>query len=63
MNNEINQMQGNEPQCCVDYCETNFQVSGQEVVNVYKCNQKRFSIANLWRIQKNKREFVRRSGL
>lgn len=63
MNNEINESQPGDSQCCVDHCQTTFQGAEQEVVNNYKCNQKRFSISNMWRIQKNKREFVRRSGL
>lgn len=63
MNNSNNQLQNNEPQCCVDYCENSFQVDGKEVVNTYKCNQKRFSIFDMWKVKKDKREFVRKSGL
>jgi len=57
MNNNLNEQSINESQCCVDYCATSFNVDGTEVVNRYPCNQKQFSPADLWNIQKNRRNF------
>lgn len=51
------QTKNSEAQCCVDYCETTFEGSGQQVVNSYKCNQKHFSASDMWNIQRNKRDY------
>ena len=45
-----------------DFCSDNFEVAGQQVVNNYKCNEKNFSSPDLWNIQKNRREFTRRTS-
>ena len=57
-----NQNQGTESQCCVDYCKTSFHVEGQEVVNNYKCDQRHFSIADMWNIQKKRKQTEIRSA-
>jgi hypothetical protein len=51
-----NQDQSSDVKCCIDYCETTFDVSGQEVTNAYKCNQRPFASADLWSIQKQMRQ-------
>jgi hypothetical protein len=56
MNTPKHQAQSREAQCCIDYCETNFQVRGRAVINSYKCNQKQFLAADLWNIQNNKKQ-------
>lgn len=61
MNIQDNQNQNNESQCCIDYCKTSFNSGEQEVTNTRKCNQKQLSSADVWNIQKNKREFGRRN--
>jgi hypothetical protein len=42
----------------VDYCEKSFNVSGQEIVNSYRCSQKPFSVADMWNIQKQRKQFT-----
>lgn len=39
------------------YCKTVFNVEGQQIVNTYKCNQKPFSTADLWNIQRQKKSY------
>jgi hypothetical protein len=56
MNIYSNQTAQNEPQCCIDYCRTSFNVSGQELVNNYKCDRQPFSTSDLWRIRRKKKE-------
>jgi hypothetical protein len=51
-----NQNQGSDVKCCIDYCETTFDVSGEQVTNAYKCNQRPFAAADLWSIQKQMRQ-------
>lgn len=46
----------------VDFCSTSFEVQGQELVNNYKCNEKKFSSSDMWNIQKKRREFARRTS-
>lgn len=58
MNNLNNQLLNSESNCCIDVCKTSFNIDGEEVVNTYKCNQKVFSNADLWKIQKTKRQFT-----
>ena len=53
----------NHVQCCLDYCRTAFEVTGQQVVNSYKCRQKQFSSSDMWNILKNRRTFVIEKGL
>lgn len=50
MNTTKNQTQA--LRCCVDYCQTNFNVAGQLVSNNFKCNQRHFNSADLWFMQK-----------
>jgi hypothetical protein len=64
MNRKNNKAVDSEAQCCIDYCKTSFNVSGQEVVNNYKCNQRQFSASEMWNIQKNRKQSaIRRSVL
>ena len=49
MNTSHLQTENENAQCCVDYCSTTYNVTGQEVVNNYRCSQQRFSTANLWK--------------
>jgi hypothetical protein len=53
----------NGSNCCVDDCKETFTVAGQQVVNNFKCNQKQFSVSDLWYIQKNKRELSIRTTI
>lgn len=46
----------------IDFCTTNYEVAGQQVTNNYKCNEKKFSSADMWAIQKRRREFNRRTS-
>ena len=63
MNINNNETVNNETQCCIDSCKTTFSVSGQEVINNYKCNQQSFSTSDLWRIRKNKKEVSIRTSI
>jgi hypothetical protein len=54
MNTQNNNITNNN-QCCVDYCKTEFNVSGKEIVNAYKCNQAPLTAADVWNIRRNKR--------
>jgi len=56
MNINKNLTDGSDAQCCVEYCTTTYNVTGQEVVNNYRCNQPSFSTSDLWRLRKNKTE-------
>lgn len=47
----------------VEHCKTTFNVSGHEVVNNYQCNQRGFTSANMWRIQKQRKHFTVSSGM
>ena len=58
MNIKNNQTVQNEKECCIDYCKTSFNVSGQEVVNHIKCDQQPFTASDLWSIQKQRRQFT-----
>lgn len=60
MNND--QTETMEAKCCIDFCSTNFEVSGEQLVNNYKCNEKKLSSPDLWNIQKSRREFTRRTS-
>ncbi|MGZ3923219.1 MAG: hypothetical protein ACXVLT_07375 [Flavisolibacter sp.] len=53
---------GNDSQCCIDYCKNAFSTSSEEVVNSYKCNQKKLSSSDMWNIQKQKRFFNNQYG-
>jgi len=63
MNTSHLQTENENAQCCVNYCSTTYNVTGQEVVNNYRCSQQRFSTANLWKLRNNKREFTIRTNL
>ena len=56
------QTENNDAQCCVDYCRTTHNVAGQEVINNYRCNQQAFSASDLWKLQKDKKEFAIRTN-
>ncbi|HUS02547.1 MAG TPA: hypothetical protein VMY77_12505 [Chitinophagaceae bacterium] len=60
MNN--NQTETTEAKCCLDFCITNFHGTNEQVINNYKCNDKKFSSPDLWNIQKSRREFTRRTS-
>ena len=57
----INQTQNQNAQCCVDYCTTSFSEGEQTIVNSYKCNSKKISSADVWSIQKQRKEAVVRN--
>ena len=60
MNND--QTETMESKSGIDFCTANFEVPGQQLTNNYKCNEKKFSSADLWDIQKRRREFTRRTS-
>lgn len=60
MNNDQNETR--ESKSSIDFCTTIFDVPGQQVINSYKCNEKKFSSADMWDIQKRRREFNRRTS-
>lgn len=53
----INNQNPSESKCCLDYCSKTFIVEEQEIINSYKCSDKKISSADIWNIQKNKRYF------
>lgn len=55
MNNYDNQAVNNGTQCFTNYCQTSYAVSGQEVVNNYKCDQQPFSLSDMWNISRSKK--------
>lgn len=60
MNND--QTETMESTSGVDFCSTSFEVGGQQLINNYKCNEKKLSSPDLWNIQKSRREFTRRTS-
>jgi hypothetical protein len=52
----LNQTKKDASQIGVDYCEAVFDVPGQQVVNTYKCDQRFFSVLDMWNIQRNRKE-------
>ena len=60
MNND--QTETMEPKNGIDFCSTNFEVGGAQLVNVYKCNEKKLTSSDLWNIQKRRKEFTRRTS-
>ena len=63
MNIDNLQTENNASACCVDYCKAIFVNDDQEVVNNFKCNQKQFSVSDLWYIQRNKRTISNRTSI
>lgn len=59
MNTINKQNKKSQSLCCIDYCETIFHTQGEEILNRYRCNQRTFTSANYWRIEKNRRDFRR----
>ena len=55
MKKNNNQLASPGLKCCIDYCETTFNVAEREVVNSYKCNQAKFSAFDLWSIQSQRK--------
>lgn len=45
-----------------EFCSTSFEAAGEQVVNNYKCNEKKLTASDLWHIQKGRREFTRRTS-
>lgn len=60
MNND--QSETMESKNGIDFCTTNYEVPGQQLNNNYKCGEKKFSSADMWDIQKRRREFTRRTS-
>ena len=63
MNTSIIQRKKEDAHFGVDYCKRTFKTPGQQVVNAYKCNQGKLTTANIWNIQKQKREFRKSADL
>ena len=63
MHSTNNKIKQDEAACCVDHCMQKFEGSANEIVNVFKCNQKQFSVSESWNIQKNKKKISIRQGL
>lgn len=63
MTTNNNQTEPMDAKCCIQFCETKFEVSGQQIVNRYRCENKVFTNADLWNLQKTRKQFMRRAGL
>ena len=63
MNTGIIQRKKEDAHFGIDYCKRTFNAPGQQVVNAYKCNQGKLTTADIWNIQKQKREFRKSAGL
>lgn len=61
MNND--QTETVESKSGIDFCSANFEVSGQPLVNNYKCSVKKFSSPDLRNRQKKRRDFDRRTSI
>jgi hypothetical protein len=48
--------QDQNAQCCIDYCTTSFSYGEQRVVNTYKCDGKKLSHGDVWKIQRQRKE-------
>ena len=55
MSTQINLTENNALQNSSDHCSVTFDTPGEPVVNTYRCNQPRFTTANLWSIRSKKR--------
>ncbi len=53
----------NGTECGMHYCKKTFDISGRQIVNNFKCNQKKFSTSDMWNIERNKKQFAIRSGM
>lgn len=51
-----------ESKSSVDFCSTNYDAAVEQLVNNYKCNEKKLTSPDLWSIQKSRREFTRRTS-
>jgi hypothetical protein len=60
MNND--QTETMESKNSVDFCSANFETAGENLVNNYKCREKKLTSPDLWNIQKSRREFTRRTS-
>ena len=64
MSTDINKsVSGNDTECCKESCQTIFEVNGKQVSNSYKCNQKQFSSADMWKVNNNRKTFSFYTGL
>lgn len=61
MNNN-DQTNSNESKSEIDFCSTTYD-TGQQLVNNYKCNEKKISLPDLWNIEKRRRNFTRRTSI
>jgi len=61
MNN--NQTETTEKKCCEESCTNTYAVNDRQVTNSYKCNQPKFSLTELWHIEKRRKQFMRRSSI
>ena len=60
MNND--QTEQTESKTGKDFCTTNFEKQGEQLTNNYKCGANKFSSADMWAIQKRRRDFNRRTS-
>ena len=63
MNTSIIQMKQEDAHFAVDYCKRTFNAPGQQVVNAYKCNQGKLTTADIWNIQRQRRQIIRGPGI
>ena len=57
----INNTENENAPCCNDYCSSTFSDGKQTVVNSYKCRSKKLSSADVWNVQKQRKEVVVRN--
>jgi hypothetical protein len=57
----MNNNKTNIAQCCVDYCTTTFKTGSEQIENSYKCNSKKLSAAEAWKLQKQRKTPVVRN--
>lgn len=49
--------------CCADFCARYFETEETTVVNQYKCNDRKLAVSDLWRIQKQRKQYQVNTGL
>ena len=63
MNTSIIQDKKQDAHFAVDHCKRTFNASGQQVVNAYKCNQGKLTTADIWNIQRQRRQITIGPGI
>ncbi len=63
MNHNALQGDGLESKSCRDCCTTNFEVTGRQVANSYKCATRKLTSSEVWYIQKQKKAFNFKGGI